>query len=157
MEACYSGLTKPQRWSGRPCHAGMRQLRHSFAISWRDAPELCISFPSKTRAQETPGARCTRSLACEIGRTRERSHHRFTGTPGISCAMVLTVSFVPSPVTGLFCHRRSRRLLVENLTPASGRQDHTTSPSALASFVNAPPKHPSHPAPNVRDDRDTPL
>jgi hypothetical protein len=31
-----------------------------------------------------------------------------TGTPqqsGLPCAMVLTVSFVLSPVTGLFCHR----------------------------------------------------
>src|ERR1700737_1087492 len=27
-------------------------------------------------------------------------------TPGLPCAMVLTVSFVLSPVTGLFCHRR---------------------------------------------------
>src|ERR1700737_3835606 len=44
-----------------------------------------------------------------------------------------------------------------NLTPASGRQDHTTSPSASAPLVRAPPKRPSHPAPNARDDRDTPL
>jgi hypothetical protein len=27
----------------------------------------------------------------------------------------------------------------------------------MAPFVNAPPKRPSHPTPNVRDDRDTPL
>jgi hypothetical protein len=50
-----------------------------------------------------------------------------------------------------------KRGFIAKLTPASGRQDHTTSPSALAPFVNAPPKRPSHPAPNVRDDRDTPL
>jgi hypothetical protein len=43
------------------------------------------------------------------------------------------------------------------LISASGYQAHTTSPSAFAPFVNAPPKRPSHPAPNVRDDRDTPL
>src|ERR1700712_6075289 len=49
--------------------------------------------------------------------------------------MVLTVSFVLSPVTGLFCHRRLRKLPSANLTPASGRQDHTTSPSASAPFV----------------------
>ena len=49
--------------------------------------------------------------------------------------MVLTVSFVLSPVTGLSCHRRSRWLPSENLTPASGRQDHTTSPSASAPLV----------------------
>src|SRR5229473_3601939 len=49
-----------------------------------------------------------------------------------------------------------------NLTPASGRQDHTTSPSAKASFVRAhfarlTLPRPSHPAPNVRDDREAPL
>jgi hypothetical protein len=42
---------------------------------------------------------------------------------------------VLSPVTGLFCHRRLR-IISANLTPASGRQDHTTSPSALVSLVN---------------------
>jgi hypothetical protein len=68
-------------------------------------------------------------------------------SPGIPRAMVLTVSFVLSPVTGLVCHRhrriwrvkaRSGRHASANLTPASGRQDHTTSPSAAASFVSAP-------------------
>ena len=59
--------------------------------------------------------------------------------------MVLTVYFVLSPVTGLFCHRRQRiRVLSKpgradstsaNLTPASGRQDHTTSPYATSSLV----------------------
>jgi hypothetical protein len=54
--------------------------------------------------------------------------------------MVLTVYFALSPVTGLFCHRRQRMygssapgradLPSANLTPASGRQDHTTSPYA---------------------------
>ncbi len=60
--------------------------------------------------------------------------------PAFPHAMVLTVSFVLSPVTGLFCHRRSADMVLSkpgwadltsaNLTPASGRQDHTTSPYA---------------------------
>jgi hypothetical protein len=33
------------------------------------------------------------------------SHHRYPGTPGIPCAIVLTGSFVLSPATGLCCHR----------------------------------------------------
>src|SRR3954451_7774101 len=51
--------------------------------------------------------------------------------PAFPHAMVLTVSFVISPVIGLVCHRR---LAVDpqNLTPASRRQDHTTSPSAFS-------------------------
>jgi hypothetical protein len=43
--------------------------------------------------------------------------------------MVLTAYFALSPVTGLVCHRRPQ-IESANLTPASGRQDHTTSPSA---------------------------
>src|SRR5258708_39916875 len=61
--------------------------------------------------------------------------------------MVLTVSFELSPVTGLFCHRRSADMFLSkpgradlnsaNLTPASGRQDHTTSPYAATSLVRS--------------------
>src|SRR6195256_6160020 len=62
--------------------------------------------------------------------------------------MVLTVSFELSPVTELFCHRRSADMFLSkpgwadlnstNLTPASGRQDHTTSPYAATSLVRSP-------------------
>jgi hypothetical protein len=66
--------------------------------------------------------------------------------------------YVISPGTGLSCPRRSRGIAShENLAPASGRQDHTISPSASAAFVNAQPQRPPHPASNVRDDRETPL
>jgi len=44
-----------------------------------------------------------------------------------------------------------------NLTPASGRQDHTTSPSAGQRSRQQRRLRPSHPAPYVRDDRETPL
>src|SRR6266478_5465279 len=99
--------------------------------------------------------------------------------------MVLTVSFELSPVTGLFCHRRSADMFLSkpgwadlnsaNLTPASGRQDHTTSPYAATSLVRSlliahrpfanPPCNPSRAKrcrvhripPRVRDDHDTPL
>jgi hypothetical protein len=63
--------------------------------------------------------------------------------------MVLTASFALSPVIGLVCHRRLADMVLSapgradmpplNLTPASRRQDHTTSPSASqASLVSAP-------------------
>jgi hypothetical protein len=54
-----------------------------------------------------PGARCARSRAWCVVNTRV-SHHGHTGTPGIPRAMVLTVSFVLSSVTGLVCHRHRR-------------------------------------------------
>jgi hypothetical protein len=63
----------------------------------------------------------------------EHSHHGHTGTPGIPRAMVLTVSFVLFPVTGLCCHRHFA--FTANLMPASGHQNHTTSPSASVLFV----------------------
>jgi hypothetical protein len=52
-----------------------------------------------------PGARCTRSRACSVESTRV-SHHGRTGiTRHSRTRMVLTVSFVLSPVIGLSCHR----------------------------------------------------
>ena len=50
----------------------------------------------------------------------------------------------------------SRNVSRENLAPASGRQDHTTSPSASVPLVSR--RHRVHRIPpHVRDDRDTPL
>src|SRR5438067_4207911 len=69
--------------------------------------------------------------------------------------MVLTVSFGLSPVIGLFCHRRQRKAST-NLTPASRRQDHTTSPSASAPFVKSTNRVHRIPS-RVRDDREPPL
>ena len=48
--------------------------------------------------------------------------------------MVLTVSFALSPVTG-FLATVASGIASANSTPASGRQDHTTSPSASGALV----------------------
>jgi hypothetical protein len=69
--------------------------------------------------------------------------------------MVLTVSFVLSPAIGFFVTVISSALAA-SLTPASRRQDHTTSPSALAPFVKSAAASTAS-DPNVRDDRETPL
>jgi hypothetical protein len=58
-------------------------------------------------AQGKLGARCTRSLACESDKAHEHSHHRFTGYTRPSLRNGFTAYNVLSPVTGLFCHRRS--------------------------------------------------
>jgi hypothetical protein len=51
--------------------------------------------------------------------------------------------------------------LNEPLAPASERQNHTTSPSAqtplVAQRIALGDVRPSHPIPNVRDDREPPL
>ena len=68
----------------------------------------------------------------------ERSHYGRAGiTRHSRTRMVLTVSFVLSPVIGLSCHRRLQDVSLTNLTPASRRQDHTTSPSALRALVSS--------------------
>src|SRR5713101_8449481 len=120
-----------------------------------------MNHPRNNRGRRECRMRVAPEAACATKSTRV-SNHRYTASTGIPCAMVLTVSFVLSSVTGLFCHRRSANLHPRTLAPASGRQDHTTSPYVATSFVRALFTHltlprPSHPVPNVRDDRDTPL
>src|SRR5258708_32977520 len=70
--------------------------------------------------------------------------------------MVLTVSFVLSPVTGLCCyrHRRSYLRQLDASVGASGPHDLAVRKSALSSV--APPASTAS-RPHVRDDRETPL
>src|SRR4029077_2553686 len=125
-----------------------------------------------------PGARCTRGLVCKDA---QKSAHEHTGTDGairLSLRDGFTAYFVLSPVTGLSCHRHPQKRASANLTPASGRQDHTTSPYATRLRQEASPgsvrvrrsfdeganlrsssasrRSPASPR-NVRDDRDPPL
>ena len=121
----------------------------------------CARVLQKPSAQERawgmPGARCTRSLVCSVLVAHECSHHGRTGiTRHSRTRMVLTASFALSPVIGLSCHRHRRKFISANLTPASRRQDHTTSPSAPALFVKSAAASTAFP-PYVRDDRETPL
>ena len=76
------------------------------------------------------------------------------GTTGIPCAMVLRLIRALPGDRALLPPSSADRSA--DLAPASGRQNHTTSPSATTSFVHDGPR-PSHPAPNVRDDREAPL
>src|SRR6202035_3357180 len=94
--------------------------------------------------------------AQSVESTRVSSPRWHRDHPAFPHAMVLTAYFALSPVIGLFCHRRWRKLSSTNLTPASRRQDHTTSPSA-AERVRQCASSVHHIPPRVRDDRDTPL
>ena len=60
------------------------------------------------------------------------------------------------PGERLSCHRHPQKLASANLTPAPRRQDHTTSPSAKATFVFVTSASTASHR-NVRDDRDPPL
>src|SRR4030081_3567804 len=76
-------------------------------------------------------------------------------SPGTPRAMVYGL-YRALPGDRLSCHRRPRKLPFANLTPASGRQDHTTSPSASSALVfSTITVH--RILPRVRDDLEPPL
>src|SRR4051794_12482041 len=95
---------------------GVRGVREFSAFHWEGRGECRVPTHPQPRMQS--------KKAYELVTTGK------AGVPGIPHATVLTVSFVISPVIGLVCHRRFAS--AQNLTPASRRQDHTTSPSAFS-------------------------
>src|SRR6202022_875877 len=129
---------------------------HGFAFSRRVAPEVCKSLSlEKQRAQGRPGARCTRGLVCKC--TKENAHEHTGSAEAIrpSLRNGFTAYSALSSATGFLATVISRAL-PQDLTPASGRQDHTTSPSASVPFVNdTSASTASHRA--FRDDREPPL
>src|SRR5258706_6984263 len=160
--------------------------KRNFAIPRRDAPEPLMNLSPPLRAWGMPGARCTRSLVCKVLVAHECSHQRSTGTPGIPARNGFNGLFralpgdrallPPSSADTVLSEPGWADITSVDLTPASGRQDHTTSPSAAsisrqrAGDRSQVPKNPPcdpiarktlprppHPVPNVRDDRDTPL
>src|SRR5229473_1832148 len=144
-----------------------------------------ISRPPRGRGEcrvpDAPAASC----ALCIGGTHT-SNNEYTGSPGIPArngfnslcrALPGDRALLPPSSRGyLACPRPvGPTRLPQNLTPASGRQDHTILPSAATSLVGVPViahksfdlpcdpiarkmlPRPSHPVPYVRDDRETPL
>jgi hypothetical protein len=99
--------------------------------------EFCQQHPAlrDQRAQGMPGAGRARSLVCENKKAHKHSHHGHTGNTRHSPRNGFTAYSALSPGTGLSCPRHRRKSSSANLTPASGRQDHTTSPSAVAPLV----------------------
>src|SRR5579872_6285881 len=78
------------------------------ARSRRDGARGLHEHPSRKGRRESRARQRTRSLACEINKHTSKFTTGSPETPGLPCAMVLTVSFTLFPVTGLDCHRRSR-------------------------------------------------
>src|SRR5438876_10284828 len=114
---------------------------------------------AEQRARGMPGAQCTRSLVCAGGskyahQYSQRRHRKHPAFPtqwfyGLLRALPGDHRFV-DPVI------RVTRWRLANLTPASGRQNHTASPSATASARRTLRRGHRIP-PRVHDDRDTPL
>src|SRR6202022_4070026 len=128
-------------------HDALIFIRRNFAFPRRVAPELYMKpSPRKQRARGMPGARCTRSLVCSVLVAHECSHHGRTGTPGIPARNGFN-GFLRALPGDRACLSPSSAVLLADLTPASRRQDHTTSPSAATSFVRAPLARPTLPRP----------
>ena len=108
--------------------------RREFPISRRDAPELCVDgHPLKTRGRRESRVRAAPAVSCAQMQKKRTRAYRFSGGNPAFPAQWFTAYSVLSSVTGLSCHRRPREVLLPaDLTPASGRQDHTASPSASA-------------------------
>jgi hypothetical protein len=101
--------------------------RHGFSFSRHRSPEFC----NHVRASEERGRRECRVSDAPVAAQNAVVVHRFTGLNRHSLRDGFTASFVLSPVTGLIATVASvMRSTIANLTPASGRQDHTTSPYA---------------------------
>ena len=101
-----------------------------------------------------PGARCTRSLVCDKKQTHEHSHHGHTGNHPAFPAQWFYGLLRALPGDQA-CLTPSPALLIADLTPALGRQNDTTSPSAKSALVFGAARVHRIP-PRVRDVR-TPL
>jgi len=121
----------------------------------RPRSEGNVRPPKTERAQGMPGARCTRDLVCNVH--KKNAHTSIQGSGGnptfpaqwlygLLRALLGDRAFLPPSLANYSA----------NLTPASGRRDHTTSPYASAPFVkSASASTASHRA--FRDDREPPL
>ena len=112
--------------------------KHAFAISRLDAPELCqkFSLPSGQRAQGKPGARCTRGLVCKMHENKRTRAYRSSGGIRLSLRSGFYRLIRTLPGDRAFLPPSPARLST-NLTPASGCQDHTISPSASSALVRS--------------------
>jgi hypothetical protein len=126
---------------------------YTSASSRRDAPGVLLEtlLLWNQRAQGRPDARCTRGLACDVyQRMLHTSIQVQRRTPGLPCAMALRLIRV-SPGDRLSCHHHRQKLSPSHdLTPAPGRQAHTTSPYASGRARQSQPSRPPLPAPRLR-------
>jgi len=103
-----------------------------------------------------PGARCTRSLACENKKAHEHSHYGHAEiirhSPRNGCAAYNVIS----PVIGLCCHRHRRNYFrrFDASVEASGPHDFAVRFTRCSSAAH---QRPSHPVPRSWRSRAAPL
>jgi hypothetical protein len=115
-----------------------------------------LAHPNKRGRRECRMLDAPAASRAIISKARKHSHYRFTGIHRHSLRNGSTAYTWSPRCAGLVSHRRLRKLLPINLTPASGCQDHTISPYASAPFVWEANRVHRIP-PRVNDDREPPL
>src|SRR5665213_3285000 len=109
--------------------------RPSFAGKFRP-----LDIEGAVRSQEgrrEDRVRAAPAVSRAKGRIKRTRAYRFSGSSPAFPAQWFYSLFRALLGDRLFCHHRCAEKIPRNLTPASGRQDHTTSPSALALFVKS--------------------
>src|ERR1700682_103591 len=121
-------------------------------------PELCATVAPlrEQRAQGKPDARCTRGLACNLHKRKRTRAYRLSGEhPAFPAqwfyGLLRALLGDPGPFATIV-----RRSFALRLSASVGRQDHTTSPFASATFVFVTSASTASHR-NVPDDRDPPL
>ena len=155
---------------GRLCPAMTLMLRIAIHIQLSNSERVCVRIlaarcaralrrlpPSERRGRRESRVHAAPAVSCANMHKKRTRAYRFSGGNPAFPARWFTAYSALSPVTGLSCHRHPREVLLPaNLTPASGCQDHTASPSATTAFVIR--RHRVHRIPpRVRDDREPPL
>jgi hypothetical protein len=121
------------------------------------APRFAEILALDKRGRRESRVRAAPAVSC--AKCTKQSAHEHTG-PAEASRLSLRDGFTAyialSPVIGLSCHRHFHRYFRKSLTPASRRQDHTTSSYASMPFVvGTSASIASHRA--FRDDREPPL
>ena len=138
-----AGMPRLEGWATPSLPTRLRIL----AARIRPSLARTASPSAEQRAQGMPGAQCARSLACEMKKAHERSHHGHTGNTRHSPRNGFNGLFRALPGDRACLPPSPAEVLPRNLTPASGRQDHTTSPSAIRRPRQKRATRPPHPAP----------
>src|SRR5437763_15155268 len=102
-----------------------------LAARFRPSDANSLSSPSKLRAQGKPGADCTRGLVCQTHSNRRTRAYRFSRNSPAFPTQWLDSLLRALPGERAFLPP-SLADDSTSLAPASRRQDHTTSPYALA-------------------------
>jgi hypothetical protein len=135
-------------WVANTLSRSRRRFARGLTLNFR---LLKIRGRRECRAPDAPAA-----LRARVRVARTQVITVTPETPGIPRAMVYGLFRALPGDRALLPPLSLRSLLLKNLTPASGCQDHTTLPSASSALVSRTISVHRIP-PHVRDDRETPL